>query len=78
MKTVSIVDFRKRTEQIIAQVQQGQEMVLTYRGKPVLRLSPLREDHITKDDPFYSLDQHADAKGKSLTNRQMDKTIYGA
>lgn len=78
MKTVSMLDFRNRAERIIAQVQKGQEMVLTYRGKPVLRLQPFREEEIAEDDPFYVLDQHADTKGKSLTNRQMDKTIYGA
>lgn len=77
MKTVSMLDFRSRAEQVIAQVQKGQEMVLTYRGKPVLRLQPLREDEIAEDDPFYALDRHADAKGKSLTNRQMDRMIYG-
>ena len=78
MKTVSMLDFRNRAERIIAQVRNGQEMVLTYRGKPVLRLQPLREDEIAEDDPFYALDQHADAKGQSLTNRQMDETIYDA
>ncbi len=78
MKTVSMLEFRNRAERIIAQVRNGQEMVLTYRGKPVLRLQPLHEDEIAEDDPFYALDQQADAKGKSLTNRQMDKTIYGA
>ena len=29
------------------------------------------------DDPFYALNQLADSHGKSLTNRQMDKLIYG-
>ena len=77
MKTVSMLDFRNRAEEIIAQVRDGQELVLTYRGKPVLRLQPLHEDEIAEDDPFYALDQHADAKGRSLTNRQMDETIYG-
>jgi prevent-host-death family protein len=77
MKTVSMLDFRNRAERIIAQVQNGQEMVLTYRGKPVLRLQPLREDEVAEDDPFYVLDQHAEVKGKSLTNQKMDKTIYG-
>ncbi|MEE8450758.1 MAG: type II toxin-antitoxin system Phd/YefM family antitoxin [Thermoguttaceae bacterium] len=78
MKTVSMLDFRNRAEQIIAQVQKGQEMVLTYRGKPVLRLQPMRDEEIAEDDPFYALDRHADAEGESLTNRQMDKTIYDA
>ena len=77
MKTVSMLDFRNRAGRIIAQVQKGQEMVLTYRGKPVLRLQPFREDEIAEEDPFYTLDRHSDAQGKSLTNRQMDKTIYG-
>ena len=78
MKTVSMLDFRNRAERIIAQVQKGQEMILTYRGKPVLRLLPCHDDEITADDPFYSLDQCADTKGKPLTNRQMDRAIYGA
>lgn len=78
MKTVSMLDFRNRAEQIIAQVRMGQEMVLTYRGKPVLRLLPFREKEIAEDDPFYALGRHADAKGKSLTNWQMDETIYDA
>ena len=78
MKTVSMLDFRNRAERIIAQVQKGQEMVLTYRGKPVMRLQPLREETAAEDDPFYALSQHADAEGQSLTNQQMDETIYGS
>ncbi len=66
MKTVSMLDFRNRAERIIAQVQKGQAIVLTYRGKPVLRLQPLREDEIAEDDPFYTLDRHADAKGTPM------------
>ncbi len=78
MKTVSMLDFRNRAERIIAEVQSGQPMVLTYRGKPVLQLQPLREEDVREDDPFYALGQHADVTGESLTNRQMDKSIYGA
>jgi len=65
MKTVSMLDFRNRAERIIAQVQKGQEMVLTYRGKPVLRLQPFHEEEIAEDDPFYVLDQHDGAKAVS-------------
>ncbi len=78
MKTVSMLDFRNRAERIIAEVQRGQPMVLTYRGKPVLQLQPLRQDEVAEDDPLYELAHRADAKGKSLTNRQMDKLIYGS
>ena len=35
MKTVSMLDFRHHAEKIIDQVQKGQRMILTRRGKPV-------------------------------------------
>ena len=77
MKTVSMLDFRNRAEGIIAQVRKGQTMILTYRGKPVLRLEPLRDEVLSEEDPFYALDHHADTEAESLTNEQMDKAIYG-
>jgi len=77
MKAVSMLDFRQDAGRIIAEVQKGQAMVLTYRGKPVLRLEPLGEPELPADDPFYALDSHADAEGVSLGNREMDETIYG-
>ncbi len=77
MKTISMVDLRQDAERIIEQVQRGQAMVLTYRGKPAIRLEPLADVEISADDPFYALNQLADSHGKSLTNRQMDKLIYG-
>lgn len=75
-KRVSMLDFRKSAERIITQVQQGHRMILTYRGRPVLRLEPLCEEQVGEDDPFYSLDQHADGQGESLTNQQMDVAVY--
>ena len=78
MKTVTMLDLRRSAEQIIDQVRKGQRMVLTYRGKPAIRLEPLQDAPIAADDPFYALDRMADSKGKSLTNRQIDRLIYGA
>jgi prevent-host-death family protein len=77
MKTVSMLDFRQDAGRIIAEVQRGQAIVLTYRGKPVLRLQPLGEPEVPPDDPFYALAGQADAEGVSLTNREMDEAIYG-
>ena len=77
MKSISMLEFRQSAEKVIAQIMKGQRMVLTYRGKPVARLEPISDDAVDGDDPFYALDQLADAKGRSLTNEQMDKTIYG-
>jgi len=77
MKTVSMLDFRQRAARIIAQVQDGQEVVLTYRGKPALRLQPYRAEEGLEEDPFYRLDELADPGGESLTNRQIDEELYG-
>jgi prevent-host-death family protein len=76
MKTISMLEFRRDAEQIIRQIQAGERLVLTYRGKPVARLEPILEIAVDVDDPFYTLDQLADAEGKSLSNREMDEIIY--
>ena len=73
-----MLDFQAAASRIIAQVQKGERMVLTYRGRPVLRLEPLHEAEVADDDPFYDLAHHADARGTSLTNEQMDEAIYGS
>ena len=77
METVSMVDFRRDAEAIIRKAQQGIRMILTYRGKPVMRLEPIPQGKPLKNDPFYSLGNLADSTGESLTNEQIDRVIYG-
>lgn len=77
MKTVSLLDFRLHAEKIIAQVKRGQRMVLTYRGKPVVRLEPIIPETVDPDDPFYSLCDLSLSGGNSLTNTQIDDIVYG-
>ncbi len=76
MKQVSMLDFRRHAEKIIAQVQRGERLILTRRGKPVARLEPIRNERLESDDPFYSLCELAEPAG-SLTNRQIDEILYG-
>lgn len=76
MKTVSMLDFRNDAERILAQVMNGERMVLTRRGKPVARLEPITQDAPGGDDPFYSLTGLAET-GKSLSNKQIDDILYG-
>jgi len=78
MNEVSMLEFRHNAERIIERVRRGERMVLTYRGKPVVRLEPICDETAEPDDPFYALDALADAKGQSLTNREMDDVIYGS
>jgi len=78
MNQISMLEFRHDAERIIERVRKGERMILTYRGKPVVRLEPIYDLAAEPDDPFYALDSLADTKGESLTNRQMDDVIYGS
>jgi prevent-host-death family protein len=77
METVTLLEFRRHAEEIIQRVRQGKRLVLTYRGKPVMRLEPISENKISRDDPFYRLPELANSSsGKSLTNEEIDQILY--
>jgi prevent-host-death family protein len=76
MKTISMLDFRRDAEKIIAQVQKGERMILTRRGKPVARLEPIIAESVSADDPIYSLDALSSDSGSTLTNAQIDDILY--
>ena len=77
MQTVSILDLRRDAHAIVERVHRGQRLVLTYRGKAMLRLEPM-EAEATSDDPFYALADQAGLDGESISNKQMDEVVYGA
>jgi prevent-host-death family protein len=77
MKIVGMLEFRKDAEGIMRRAMRGERVILSYRGRPVLRLEPLSRDRAASDDPFFSLPDMADAKGLPLSNRQMDEAVYG-
>ncbi len=76
MKKISMVEFRLHAERIINDAMRGESMVLTYRGRPVIRLEPLESPGGREDDPFYRLDKLAVEDGESLSNARMDELIY--
>ena len=76
MEEVSILEFRRNAHGIIRKVRQGKRLILTYRGKPVVRLEPIRYGKVGRDDPFYGIAQLATAKGRSLTNEEIDRIVY--
>jgi len=77
IETISMLEFRRAAEQVLDRVRKGQRLILTYRGKPVARIEPVQSEDVDGGDPFYSLTAPANFKAKSMTNRQMDDTIYG-
>lgn len=54
-KTVSMRDLRLQAKGILGQVQAGRSLVLTYRGRPAMRLEPIGPTAIDSVDPFYRL-----------------------
>jgi hypothetical protein len=52
-------------------------LTLTYRGKPLARIVPLKPNaEISPDDPVFRLYELAEPLGP-LTNAEMDAAIYG-
>jgi prevent-host-death family protein len=75
MNEITMVDFRRHADRILAQVEAGQTMILTYRGKPVARLAPIRDEFSVVDDQFYSLCDLREPAG-ALSNQQIDAILY--
>ncbi len=59
-----------------SKVRQGKRLILTYRGKAVMRLEPVRDCEIAPEDPFYALAQLAIPTGRPLTNEEIDQIVY--
>jgi prevent-host-death family protein len=72
-----MLELRQQAEKIVGEVARGETLVLTYRGRPVVRLVPIPSETVDADDSFYKLAQLADRKGKALRNREMEAIIYG-
>jgi antitoxin (DNA-binding transcriptional repressor) of toxin-antitoxin stability system len=83
MKKVTMLEFRRDAEGVIRKVQAGTGMVLTYRGKPVMKLEPIKsEEGNEKKKSLLSLLELADkwdssADSTPLTNEDIDRLVYG-
>ena len=77
MTSVSMVEFRRDAEGVLRRIEQGEHLILTYRGRPVARLEPCAPPTVPADDPIYRLGELAVEEGESLSNDEMDAIIYG-
>lgn len=76
-----MVEFRRNPMRAIEAVGRGERLLLTYRGKAVARLEPLRPGtaEVPEDDPLLRLDEYAvEGPGGPLANEDIDRLIYGA
>lgn len=51
METISVADTKAHLSELLNRVEKGEEIVVTRRGKPVARLSPVK----SRRKPFPSL-----------------------
>lgn len=75
--TITMLELRERAGEIVTRVGRGETLVLTYRGRPAIRLVPLGREVPAQGDAFYRLADSADRRASSLTNRQIDEIVYG-
>jgi|GraSoiStandDraft_4_1057263.scaffolds.fasta_scaffold861420_2 hypothetical protein len=78
VKTVSVLEFRRHLPKIVKSLQTGKEAIrLTYRGKPLADLTPVRPKATrpADDDPFYRICELA-VEGLGLSNKEMDEVLY--
>lgn len=77
MKTISMLQFRRTANAVLGALRKGESYVLTYRGKPVATLQPVRPQKTLVNDPIYTLHEIATDEAAPLTNDGIDRAVYG-
>lgn len=76
MNEVTMLELRRDAEAVIRRVQSGERLVLTYRGKRVVRLLPVNSTDLSPDDPIYRLTELA-VEDEQLDNEEIDRIVLG-
>ena len=63
MKTITAKDLKNRTGDVIRRIKQGETILVSYRGKPLARVSPVRDISILEDLSGVIETRDIDARG---------------
>ena len=78
MKTISTSQLRSQTRSLVRMLEKGQAVSLTHRGHLLAQIWPLKSKNgIPANDPFYSFPSVAGKSAKPLTDREIDRIVYG-
>ena len=78
METISTSQLRSRTRSLVRTLAGGKSVSLTYRGHKLANIWPLKSKNgIKANDPFYCFPRVADKSAKPLTDREIDRLVYG-
>ena len=79
MKTISTTELRSKTRSLVRSLENGKAVGLTHRGNRLAQIFPVRPTNgISANDPLYQFHRHASVKAKPLSDREMDRLIYGS
>ena len=71
-------ELRSKTRSLVRALENGKPVGLTYRGNRLASIYPVRQANgISANDPLYRFHRHACAKAKPLSDREMDRIVYG-
>ena len=74
---ISTNELRFSFDLVLKAVRSGRSLTLTYRNKPLARIVPIsKNEPVSSNDPLFRLHELAEPMGR-LTNREIDKMIYG-
>ncbi len=77
MKTVTMLDLRLRSREMVKRLERGESLRLTYRRRILATLVPVREPTCAVDDPIRNLCALAEPGLTPMTNEEIDQLLYG-
>jgi antitoxin (DNA-binding transcriptional repressor) of toxin-antitoxin stability system len=78
VKTISTTELRSKTRSLVRSLENGKAVGLTHRGQKLAQIFPVRHTNgISANDPLYRFHRRASRKAKPLSDREMDRMIYG-
>jgi prevent-host-death family protein len=79
--TINIHAAKTQLSRLLQRAARGEEIIIARNGKPVAKLTGLetKPGAVLKDDPLLNLDKYGfEGPGAALTNREIDRIVYGA
>jgi len=79
--TINIHAAKTQFSRLLQRAARGEEIIIARNGKPVAKLTGLKTKSgvVLKSDPLLNLDKYGfEGPGGALTNREIDRIVYGA
>lgn len=75
MKTMTAKDLKNKTGEVIRTIKQGEEILISYRGKPLAKFMPLRKTSILGE--LSGIIRGAPKDMKRIRNERLGKKYEG-